>query len=113
MEERDLKRAPDLTERGWPDDEYSADLGRDKEVDAGDTTEQTRPLGHHEAAAARERLGEQADEISVLRPGTRLHQGGTYVDLDRLDAGPFTAYGGQRVEEDQLVVSKKDIGYDT
>lgn len=113
-EERELKRAPNRDAVGWPDDEYSADLGHDREaVDAGDTTAVTRPLGHHEGSAARERLGKAAEDLTVLMTGTRLQQGSTYLDLERLEDGPFVAMAQQHVEEGQLIVPKKEVDYET
>ena len=31
--------------------------------------------------------------LSVLEPGTQLDQGGVYLDLNHLEAGPITAFG--------------------
>jgi len=113
-EEREVKRAPNRDAVGWPDDEYSADLGHDREaVDVGDTTEVTRPLGHHEGPAARERLGKAADDLAVLRTGTRLQQGSAYLDLQQLEDGPFVAMAQQHAEEEQLLVAKKQVDYET
>ena len=47
-------------------------------TDDWDTTfdpDATRTLGHHEAPELRDRLGKDADRITVLRTGTRLLQG--------------------------------------
>ena len=110
--ERDLKRTPNPDAVGWPDDAYTTDLGHgDEPVDAGDTT-QTEPLGHHQAEDLRQRLGAAADRITVLKAGTRLQQGSTYVDLERLDAGPFIAMAGQRVERGRLIVSKRTVDHE-
>jgi hypothetical protein len=113
-QEREPKRTPNVDAAGWPDDAYSADLGHGNEpVDAGDTTSATRLLGHHEAPDVRRRLGPRADAITVLRPGTRLHQGSTYLDLERLDRGPFVADGGHEAQEGQLIVSKRLLDHET
>ena len=113
-EQRDLKRTGNPNASGWPDDQFSADLGHGNDlVDVGDATEETRPLGNHEAGAARERLGDATDRLTVLREGTRLQQGSTYVDLERLEDGPFVALAGQRVDDGQLIVSKRLIDYQT
>jgi hypothetical protein len=113
-QEREPKRTPNVDAAGWPDDEYSADLGHGNQpVDAGDTTAATRLLAHHEAPHVRERLGDRADTVSVFHPRTRLRQGATYLDLDRLERGPFVAGGAQDVEEGQLIVSKKLLDHET
>ena len=56
-----------------------------------------------------------SDELSrlqVLEPGTRLEQGGTYVDLNRLAEGPFKALGGHEANEDTRYIAKRDTDYD-
>jgi hypothetical protein len=113
-ERREIKRTPGQDFIGWPDDEYSADLGHGRErVDAGDTTAVTRPLGHHEAPAVRSRLGKAVDSITVLAPRTRLQQGSTYLDLEDLDRGPFVALAGQVVGEGQLIAAKSDLDHES
>lgn len=103
-----------LDEAGWPADEYSADLGHGgARIDSGDTTGVSRTLSHHEAPAVHERLGKSADRVSVLEPGTRLQQGSTYLDLERLEDGPFVALAGQQVADGQLIAAKKDLDYET
>lgn len=110
---REPKRMENPDAAGWPQDEFTADLGHGEElVDLGDTTEETRPLGNHEAGRVRERVGDRADELTVLREGTQLRQGATYVDLERLDDGPFVALGGQQAERGQLIVSKRLVNYE-
>ena len=83
-----------------------------------------RPGGGHaaesEPAAAdkvlHNRLPELAsDELSrlpVLEPGTRLEQGGTYVDLNRLGDGPFKALGGHVAMKGDRYVAKRDTDYE-
>ena len=71
-------------------------------------------------AVADKRLHERLPELtsdelarlSVLEPGTRLEQGGSYVDLDRLDAGPFQAIGGHEARAGQRIVAKRDTDYE-
>ena len=113
-ERHEIKRTPGEDLVGWPDDEYSADLGHGKaRVDAGDTTAATRPLAHHEAPDVRARLGKAADGITVLREGTRLRQGSTYLALEDVAAGPFVALAGQVVGQGQLIAAKSNIDYET
>jgi hypothetical protein len=63
-----------------------------------------------------ERLPElTSDELSrlqVLEPGTRLEQGGTYVDLNRLNEGPFKAIGGHEATQNDRYVAKRDTDYE-
>lgn len=49
--------------------------------------------------------------LSVLREGTQLEQGGTYVDLDDLARGPFTAIGGSEAAGTRIV-AKRDTDYE-
>ena len=56
-----------------------------------------------------------SDELSrlqVLEPGTRLEQGGTYVDLNRLREGPFKALGGHEASEENRYIAKRDTDYE-
>ena len=56
-----------------------------------------------------------ADELGrlqLLEPGTRLEQGGTYVDLNDLERGPFKAIGGQEARKGDRYVSKRDTDYE-
>jgi hypothetical protein len=50
--------------------------------------------------------------LSVLEPGTALDQGGVYLDLNHLDAGPVTAFGEQIATPDNRFVSKKETDYE-
>lgn len=85
---------------------------------------ETRRSGGHVAESApavedkdlHERLPElTSDELSrlqVLEPGTRLEQGGTYVDLNRLSEGPFKALGGREATQNDRYVSKRETDYE-
>lgn len=56
-----------------------------------------------------------SDELSrliVVQPGTRLEQGGTYVDLNRLADGPFKALGSHEADESNRFVAKRDTDYE-
>jgi hypothetical protein len=50
--------------------------------------------------------------LAVLESGTRLEQGGTYVDLNRLAEGPFKALAGHEVQRNQRIVAKRDTDYE-
>lgn len=85
---------------------------------------ETRPGGGHATESApavddkvlHNRLPElTSDELSrlpILEPGTRLEQGGTYLDLNRLDEGPFKALGGHESTEGDRYVAKRDTDYE-
>jgi hypothetical protein len=56
-----------------------------------------------------------SDELSrlqVLEPGTRLEQGGTYVDLNRLAEGSFKALGGHEATKGDRYIAKRDTDYE-
>lgn len=55
---------------------------------------------------------DELSRLSVLMTGTRLDQGGVYVDLDRLDDGPFKAIGGQEAGADHRYVAKRDTDFE-
>ena len=44
-------------------------------------------------------------------PGTRLQQGATYVNLQRLEEGEFTAAGFMEVGPDDWIVPKDEVDY--
>ena len=53
-----------------------------------------------------------ADEISrlpYLSPGTQLEAGETYLDVDRIDAGPFSGSGDERAPEGSRIVAKAEL----
>jgi hypothetical protein len=56
-----------------------------------------------------------SDELArlpILELGSRLEQGGTYIDLNRLDDGPFKALGGHKATTDNRYVAKRDTDYE-
>jgi len=50
--------------------------------------------------------------LSVLEPGVRLDQGGTYVDLDDPSRRPFKALGSQEADASHRFVAKRDTDYE-
>ena len=116
-ETHDVRRE-ELTNPTGPapvDDSFAAQLAPD------DST--ARPGGHVDDSVSaaddktlRNRLpGLDADELArlaVLEEGTRLDQGGTYLDLDDLDRGPFKAIGGQEAGPGNRYVAKRDTDYE-
>jgi hypothetical protein len=51
-------------------------------------------------------------QLSILEPGTRLEQGGTYVNLNDLDSGPFKAIGGHEATARDRIIAKRDTDYE-
>lgn len=63
------------------------------------------------------RLGDQLSpdqmaRLAVLEEGTRLEQGGVYVDLANPAAGPFKAIGGQEAGKRERYVAKRDTDHE-
>jgi hypothetical protein len=115
VQERESKRQANEDAAGWPQDDFSADLGHGNDrIDHGDATEETRLLGHHEAVPpALEGLDRSdRDAVVVLVEGTTLRQGSTYVDLDDLDAGPFRALANQTAEPGRRLVPKHRVDHE-
>src|SRR4051794_1443406 len=55
---------------------------------------------------------EELGRLSVIDQGVMLEQGGVYLDLDRLESGPFKAIGGHVVEDGQRLIAKRDTDYE-
>jgi hypothetical protein len=53
------------------------------------------------------------DRLTVLKEGTRLEQGGVYLDLRDRSRGAFKALGGEVAERRNLYVAKRDLDYET
>jgi hypothetical protein len=53
--------------------------------------------------------GDELAHMPFLEPGTELRQGQSYLDLNRLDGGPFTPTSSRRVQEGQRVVAQRDL----
>ena len=52
------------------------------------------------------------DELAhmpYLDPGTLLEQGGSYLDLNQLNGGPFTPSGSQTVGEGDRIIAQRDV----
>ena len=82
-----------------------------------------RPGGHADESVAatddkalRNRLpglgAEELARLAVLEEGARLDQGGTYLDLNDPDRGPFKAIGGQEAGPGNRYVAKRDTDYE-
>jgi len=51
-------------------------------------------------------------QLQVLTAGTRLEQGGVYLDLDDLAAGEFVAMGGDEAGAEDHYVAKRDTDHE-
>ena len=49
--------------------------------------------------------------IPILPAGTRLDQGATYLDLNNLDKGEYSAVANETVGENDYIVPKKEVDY--
>jgi hypothetical protein len=88
--------APLETGPGWNYEDESRPASEDKEV--------VNRLSSFTA--------DELDQLSILDPGTRLEQGGVYLDLNRLDAGPFKALGGHVTGAQDRIVAKRETPYE-
>ncbi|CAN5267302.1 hypothetical protein BH18ACT4_BH18ACT4_09380 [soil metagenome] len=98
-----------------PEEDFSADLapavapeGPGGHVDESAPVVEDKDLKEQLASLDSEELA----RLSVLAAGARLEQGGTYVDLSDLDAGPFKALGSQEAGLSNRYVAKRDTDYE-
>jgi hypothetical protein len=56
--------------------------------------------------------GAELAQLPVLETGARLHQGGTFVDLNDRERQPFTALGGQEAGPEHRLVAKRDVDHE-
>jgi len=101
--------------RAEPGEDFSRDLaGGPSTPSVGGHVDESQPAKADKDL--RQELSDlQSDELarlSVLTVGTRLEQGGTYVDLDDLAGGPFKAMGSQEAGPDNSYVAKRDTDYE-
>ena len=52
------------------------------------------------------------DQLPVLEEGTRLEQGGVYIDLRDRAGGPFKALGSESAERPHLYLATRDLDYE-
>ena len=116
-ETHDVRRGELSNPRGPPpvDESFAEQLAPD--------TATAEPGGHADesrSAAADKTLhnrlqgldAEELARLATLEPGTRLEQGGVYLDLNDLKRGPFKAIGGQEAGEGDRLVAKRDTDYE-
>ena len=49
--------------------------------------------------------------LAVIEPGTQLEQGGTYLDLNQVEKGPFRALGGHAASRTERLIAKRETDY--
>ncbi|MGV2827661.1 hypothetical protein [Myxosarcina sp. GI1(2024)] len=54
---------------------------------------------------------DELGQIPILKPGTRLKQGATYINLNDPARREFTAMGDMEADENNLFVPKDEVGY--
>ena len=59
-----------------------------------------------------ELTSDELSRLQILEPGTRLEQGGTYIDLNRRNEGPFKSLGGHEATQRDRFVAKRDTDYE-
>src|SRR5688572_2701709 len=91
-------------------DDYQQDLNpnamKGQNIGVGEAQESKNARTAYDHKEAHDRLRSLTDDnlkqVRVLEPGTRLRQGATYVDLNQLEAGEFTATGDMEATSDTL-----------
>jgi len=104
---------------GKPQDEFSEDLNPQAQAglnfgDEGpDTTQGTPASDMKDMYTKLPNLSNtELSELPVVAAGTRLEQGKTYIDLNDLERGEFTAMASMKAESDHRLVAKDAVGYD-
>ena len=54
---------------------------------------------------------DELGQLSILVPGTRLEQGGSYLDLNNRGRGAFTAMAGDEAAQGSRLIAKRDTDY--
>ena len=84
--------------------------------DGMETTEEGRyDLTAYEIEELRNKLSDFSDDelqqIPVLKPGTRLKQGATYINLNDPKREEYTGVADMSVDETNFIVPKSEVGY--
>ena len=108
----DVTREEVTRAKGTTDgDDFDADL---RAAPPTDTPDQTLPAStdHELKADFTDLTNDELGRLSVIQAGTRLEQGATYIDLNDVVGGPFTALGGHEVGPDDRLVAKRQTDYE-
>lgn len=96
-----------------PEEDFSAELQGAEHLGLGGHGDESRPaVDDKELHRTLDLTADELARLSLLETGTRLEQGGSYVDLDDRERGPFTAIGGQEAGAGQRIVAKRDTDYE-
>lgn len=116
-ETHDVRRE-ELTNPTGPDhteEEFADDLATvDERSGPPGHADESRPAAGDKVLVGRLQMldSDELARLTVLEDGTRLEQGGTYLDLNDLEAGPFRALGGQEAGPGKRYVAKRDTDYE-
>jgi hypothetical protein len=110
------KEKPQKTDQDKHPQEYTNDLNPNAMAGQNINTPSTVPMrSAYDIKDAHRRLRDLLDDdlrqILVQPEGTRLKQGATYVDLNNLEGGEFTATGDMTAGPNKWYVAKNDIHY--
>ena len=95
-----------------PEEDFPEVELADRDAPGGHAAESTPAAADKKLHVALPLDAHELARLSVLREGTQLDQGGTYVDLDDLERGPFTAIGGHEATTGSRIVAKRDTDYE-
>ncbi|HEY8597637.1 MAG TPA: hypothetical protein VIL85_04360 [Thermomicrobiales bacterium] len=101
---------PDRSAEEFAEDLVPATPANELHTHSEDSTAATDDKDLH--AQLPELTNDVLGRLSIVNTGTRLEQGGTYLDLNAREQGPFTALGGQEAEANNRYVAKKDTDYE-
>jgi hypothetical protein len=96
-------------------EDFSADLAPATPADgSGGHVDESLPAADDKLLQKRleELDGAELAQLPVLERGARLHQGGTYVDLNDRRRQPFKALGGQEAGPEHRLVAKRDTDHE-
>jgi hypothetical protein len=114
-ETHDVRREELTNPKGkQPEDDFSADLGPATPSASAPGSVESLPADQDKDLHRKlpKLDGAELARLTILPAGTRLEQGGTYVDLNDLDAGPFKAIGGREAAPRERLVAKREIDHE-
>jgi len=120
-EDRNQDRFPRQQARQQHPDEWQRDLNPDHmagqnigspEPGIDDPSHRTAFHLRKQGQALRGLDDNDLKQVPILRPGTRLQQGATYVNLADAQPREFTATGGQTAGEDDAFAPKDEVPYE-
>ena len=115
-ETHDVRREELTNPKGPPPEDPSfAEQLAPLDIEPG-TSHAMESISAADDKALHERLpaldNDELARLSVLEVGARLEQGGTYLDLNHLQDGPFKALGGHEATTSDRYIAKRDTDYE-